>query len=74
MATPQAPQNEKPGTQLDIEATHVDRAIRAIRDFQRGAATAAFTRSSLKACSLDELSVVSMGTRVPTSQLEKLRG
>lgn len=59
---------------MDIEATHVDRAIRATRDFQRGAATAAFTRSALKACSPEELRIVSMGTRVPTSQLEALRG
>ncbi|QXP08211.1 MAG: hypothetical protein [Arizlama microvirus] len=69
MATP----NEKPGTQLDIEATHVDRAIRAVRDFQKGAATAAFTRAALKAVAQDDLSIVQMGTRVPLNQLERLR-
>lgn len=59
---------------MDMEHTHVDRAIRAVRDFQKGAATAAFTRAALKACSPEDLRIVGMGTRVPASQLEALRG
>jgi len=65
---------EKPApTQLDIEANQIDRAIRAVRDFQKGACTVTFVRAALGAIKAEEVATVSLATRVPTGQLEKLR-
>ncbi|QXP08296.1 MAG: hypothetical protein [Arizlama microvirus] len=61
-------------TQLDIEHNNLDRAIRAVRDFQKGAATTAFTKNALKAIQAEDLATVALATRVPSGQLEKLRG
>lgn len=66
--------NEPKGTQLDIEITNLDRAIRAVRDFQKGAATVSFVRAAMKAIPAEDLATVALATRVPSGQLEKLRG
>jgi len=69
MAEPKAPP-----TQLDIEHNNLDRAIRAIRDFQKGAATVSFVKAALKACPAEDVATIALATRVPAAQVEKLRG
>jgi hypothetical protein len=58
---------------LDLEITNVDRAIRAIRDFQKGQATVSFTAHSLAAVKPQDLAIVAAATRVPITQLERVR-
>lgn len=65
---------EPKGTQLDIEATAVDRACKAVRDFQSGKTTAKAVGEALRAVSLAELQWVSLGTRVPRPLLSEMRG
>jgi len=65
--------NEPKGTQLDIEANTLDRAIRAVRDFQKGACTVSFVRAAVKAIPAEDLATLALATRVPSGQLEKLR-
>lgn len=57
----------------DLEDTVHDRAIRAVRDFQKGAATVTFVKIAIKAVPASELDLVALATRVPKAQLEKLR-
>lgn len=52
---------------------NIDRAIRAVRDYQKGAATTGFVRHSLQALRLADLKAVSIATRVSEPALEKLR-
>jgi len=61
------------GEQLDIENNNLDRAIRAVRDFQKGACTVSFVRASVKAIAAEDLATLALATRVPAAQLEKLR-
>lgn len=63
----------KTPTQLDIEMNNIDRAIRAVRDYQKGAATTTFVKASLKAVKPGDLEAVSLATRVPMARLEGLR-
>jgi len=67
--------NEKPSppTQLDIEHNNLDRAIRAVRDFQKGACTVSFVTAAVKAIEAEDLATLALATRVPSSTLEKLR-
>lgn len=62
-----------PPTQLDVEKGDLDRAIDAVRALQGGKATVAYVRTHLAKVSLGDLEIVSLGTRVPVSQLMKLR-
>lgn len=65
---------EPKNTQLDIEHNALDRAIRAVRDFQKGACTVSFVRAAVKAIPAEDLATLALATRVPSGQLEKLRG
>lgn len=58
---------------LDIEHNNLDRAIRAVRDFQAGKATVAFTKAAVAKLAPEDLSTLSLATRVPVRELEKLR-
>lgn len=49
----------------------VDRAIRAMRDYQKGNCTTAFCRAALRAAATD-LIAIATATRVPVSVLTKL--
>lgn len=66
-------QDRNDKTTLDIEHNNLDRAIRAVRDFQKGACTVSFVRAAVKAIPAEDLATLSLATRVPASQLEKLR-
>lgn len=59
-------------TQLDIEHNQTDRAIRAVRDFQKGAATSSFVMDTLSKLKDNQMLYVSLATRVPVSQLKLL--
>lgn len=65
---------EPAGTQLDIEKTAVDRAVKALRDYQGGKSTVRQVGEALRAVSLPDLTWVSLGTRIPVPQLRALRG
>lgn len=56
---------------VDIESTKTDRAIQAVKAFQAGKATVAFTRQAVREA-LDDVEIVSLGTRVPVAQLRSL--
>lgn len=58
--------------QLDIEGNATDRAIRAVRDYQKGAATTGFLVSQLALQGVN-FQLVSLATRVPVAMLQKLR-
>lgn len=58
---------------VDIENNNLDRAIRAVRDFQKGACTVSFVRAAVKAIAAEDLATLALATRVPSGQLEKLR-
>lgn len=58
---------------LDLEHNNLDRAIRAVRDFQAGKATVAFTKAAVGKLAPEDLSTLSLATRVPVRELEKLR-
>lgn len=59
---------------MDIEENEIDRAVRAVREYQKGAATTGFVRSQLKAVKASELKLVAIATRIPLGSLETLRG
>lgn len=65
--------NPHKGEQMDIEKGKTDRAIRALRDYQGGKATAAFVRACLVDLEANQLLWVSLATRIPTGTLEKLK-
>jgi len=52
----------------------IDRANRAVRDYQAGKCTTAFVQDALSKIRVGDLVKVSIATRLPVSQLEKLRG
>lgn len=58
---------------VDLEHNTTDRAIRAIREYQKGACTTAFMKASLTAVPASELALVAIATRIPVSQLTVLR-
>lgn len=60
--------------QLDIEATDVDRASRAVREFQSGKCTHAYVKAALKRVSLEDLETVAFATRSTVRTLTLLRG
>lgn len=69
----------KPVEQTDFvgnktEPSEVDRAIRAVKDFQSGNCNLAYVRGALQEVNREELTLVAIGTRVPTRQLELLSG
>lgn len=68
------PNNHKPGEQLDIELTNVDRAARAIRDLQGGKCTVTYAKDALKRVSLAELETVAFATRATVRTLTQIRG
>lgn len=61
-------------TQLDIEMNNLDRAARAVRDYQKGAATRSYVRDALLKIDPKNLKAISIATRVSLEGLEHLRG
>lgn len=58
---------------VDLEHTVLDRAIRAVRDFQSGKATVTFVKNAVKAIPAEDVAVLSLATRVAAKDLERLR-
>lgn len=67
------PQNPRQ-TDLEDNDVKVDRAISAVRDFQKGKSTVGFLRQALAAVPVQQLSWVSVATRVPVAEIKALRG
>lgn len=57
---------------IDIDWNAVDRAIRAVRDYQKGQATTSFVRATLSKVPASELPLVSVATRLSMAQLQAL--
>lgn len=58
---------------LDIDPLNqVDRAVRAIRDYQKGQATAGFMRATLANVKAEDLGLVALGTRLSLAELQRL--
>lgn len=53
---------------------NLDRAARAVRDYQRGAATSSYVRDALQKVDPKNLKAISIATRVSVEGLEHLRG
>lgn len=68
MATP-----EPKGTQTTIDGNQTDRAIKAVRDYQKGACTTPFVKDSLRALPPGSMMYVAIATRISVSALEALR-
>lgn len=58
---------------LDLEHNLLDRAIRAVRDYQKGACTTSFVRAAVRAIPAEDLATLALATRVPAGRLEELR-
>lgn len=65
-------QDKTYGTETPADNT-MDRAIRAVRDYQKGQCTTSFVRANLQACEAEDLATIAIATRVPSGQLERLR-
>lgn len=68
--------SEKAQTSIPMEKQDnpIDRAIRAVRDFQTGKCTVGFVQAALSGLDSSALQWVSVGTRLPLGQLQSLRG
>lgn len=53
---------------------NLDRAARAVRDYQKGAATSSYVRDALQKVDPKNLKAISIATRVSLEGLEHLRG